>query len=113
MCVYITYTHGRPGSELVLHRQITLLHVRIPEIRNEDVNRLAPGCCQRGREPIRICDRGIVVMEGLPGQKEELPGNSVRDQSVGNIQQVFLNKKYSERPANYSVAFRVHGIGKT
>src|ERR1700686_2323054 len=110
MRVHVANAHGRPRSEAMLHSQIGLLHVWISEIRNEHVKRLAPGpgaSCGRSREPVWICDERSVVAERRSGQKYELSGDSVRDQCIGDIQQVFLNKENSERPADYGVTFAV------
>src|SRR6266436_841271 len=113
MCIHIADAHRRPCSELVLHRQIALLHIWIPEIWNEDVNRLAPcASCGRRRKRIRICDEWTTVPECGPPQKYELPGNPVRDQSVRHVEQVFLDKEYSERPADHGVALSIQRIRK-
>src|SRR5712671_1457000 len=81
MGIHVAYAQGRLCSEPVLHRQIALLDVWIPEIRHEDVNRLAPGsgaCGGRSRERVWIRDQRRVVSKAKSGEKYELPRDSVR-----------------------------------
>ena len=53
----------------MLHREIALLNVRIPEVRNEDVNGLTSASShQRRCQAIRIGYQWICVSEARPGE---------------------------------------------
>jgi len=83
MGIHVAYAHGRLCSEPVLHRQIALLDVWIPENSARRRESIVPGLRRlrgRSRERVWIRDQRALVSKAKSGEKYELPRDSVRDQ---------------------------------
>src|SRR5581483_5038806 len=92
VAINIVGPDGHVFSKLVLQAEICLLDIRAAEIRCKNNNRRRRGHSRRKScQAVGKTNNGTGISESRAGGDQKLPGDSIGEQSLSDIQQVLLN----------------------
>ena len=113
VAVHIAQTKCCLRTKLVFDRQVCLLHVWTAEIGREDHNRRSSaGTAGKGAQAVGIRYERIRVSKSGTHDHQERASDAIGRESLGNVEQVFLDVEQTERSADDRGTLVVETVGK-